>query len=64
MPGPSICPVCHDPDVPFGGESVCDCPDEDEHQFEGARCLDCGSPWGVVWGSCDFCDGYDDIDGW
>lgn len=68
---PSLCPNCHSPDLPFGGESVCDCPgDPDDDPLddnepsepcpEGTYCLYCGSPWGVVWGFCDNCDPPDD----
>lgn len=68
---PSLCPVCHSPDLPFGGEAVCDCPDDSddgaldddepgEPRPEGTCCPDCGKPWGVVWGFCDDCDGDDE----
>jgi len=26
---PRLCPACRSPDLPFGGEAVCDCPDDD-----------------------------------
>ena len=50
------CPVCGNPPVPFGGEDVCMCPDEEREGERSDICRDCGQEWGTVWGFCDNCD--------